>query len=246
MVSAGRGDEVEVAMNRNATRRDALRLLAVTAGGAFATAETFRATRPAAAQGLISGAGVCTLMPETTAGPFYFDPRLDRSDIAEGRPGVRLSMRFQIVDAVCTPLPGVRLDVWHCDAQGAYSGYAGQPGGLDTRGEAFMRGTRRSAADGTVEFSTIYPGWYPGRTSHVHFTAILADGRRSVTGQMFFPDAVSRQIYESVAPYSSRPAADATYNDRDGIARRAGAPALAELTDRNGSLSSALVIAIAL
>jgi protocatechuate 3,4-dioxygenase beta subunit len=235
MVSAGRGDEVEVAMNRNATRRDALRLLAVTAGGAFATAETFRATRPAAAQGLISGAGVCTLMPETTAGPFYFDPRLDRSDIAEGRPGVRLSMRFQIVDAACRPLSGARLDVWHCDAEGAYSGY----------GETFMRGTRRSAADGTVEFSTIYPGWYPGRTPHVHFTAILADGRRSVTGQMFFPDAVSRQIYESVAPYNSRPAADATYNDRDGIARRAGAPALAELTDRNGSLSSALVIAIA-
>ncbi len=232
-------------MKGYATRRDTLRMLAVTAGGAFMTADVFRATRPAAAQGLISGAGVCTIMPETTAGPFYFDPRLDRSDIAEGRPGIALAMRFQIVDAACRPLPGARLDVWHCDAEGAYSGYGGQPGGLDTRGETFLRGTQVSGADGTVAFSTIYPGWYPGRTPHVHFTAILADGRTSVTGQMFFPDAVSRQVYSNVAPYNSRPAGEATYNDRDGIARRAGAPALAELTDRGGGLGSALVISVA-
>jgi hypothetical protein len=173
MLAAGRGDEVggdevEVAMNRNATRRDALRLLAVTAGGAFVTAETFRAARPAAAQGLISGAGVCTLMPETTAGPFYFDPRLDRSDIAEGRPGVQLSMRFQIVDTACTPLPGVRLDVWHCDAQGAYSGYAGQPGGLDTRGETFMRG--RGVRPPTVRWSS--PPSIPAGIPAGHRTSI--------------------------------------------------------------------------
>jgi protocatechuate 3,4-dioxygenase beta subunit len=210
-------------MAKARTRRDALKLIAVTAGGgAFMAGDLFTVLRPAAAQGLITGAGVCTLMPETTAGPFYFDPRLERAAISEGRPGVALSVRMQVVDAACRPLPGARVDIWHCDAGGAYSGYRGQPGGLDTRGESFMRGTQFSDGAGIVGFSTVYPGWYPGRTPHIHFTAILDDRRTSVTGQMFFPDALSREIYETVAPYNARPASQATYNDRDGIARRAG------------------------
>lgn len=224
---------------QGATRREALGMIAVTASGAFVAASM----RPAAAQSLISGAAMCRLMPETTAGPFYFDPQLRRSDISEGRAGVPLTARFQIVSGDCRPLAGARLDIWHCDAQGAYSGYRGQPGGLDTRGQTFMRGTQFAGGDGIVSFSTIYPGWYPGRSPHIHFSAIVED-RVRVTGQMFFPDSLSRDIYSSVPPYSDRAVADAVFNDRDGIARRAGRTALADMARAGERLQSALVVAI--
>lgn len=226
------------------SRRSALGLLAVTAGGGvFLAAEAFRAARPVAAQQpLITGAGVCSIMPETTAGPFYFDPELERRDIAEDRDGLPLALHIQVVDSGCAPVAGARVDVWHCDAQGAYSGYRGQPGGLDTRGETFLRGTQFADEAGIVSFATIYPGWYPGRTPHVHFRVFLPDDR-TLTGQMFFPDAISRALYESHAPYDDRPLDGATFNDRDWIARRAGEAALAELTRSGQSAEAALVIA---
>ena len=228
------------------TRRKAVTLLAVTAGGgSFLAAELFRQARPAAAQArLITGAGVCTIMPETTAGPFYFDPTLERADITEGLAGIPLRVRMQVVDASCAPIAGARVDIWHCDAEGAYSGYPRQPGGRDTRGETFMRGTQMADGDGVVEFSTIYPGWYPGRTPHIHFHA-FPEARSMLTGQMFFPDEVSRQIYADVAPYNSRPVEGATFNERDGIARRAGQLAIAETTWMGGGFDAALVVAVA-
>ena len=107
-----------------------------------------------------------------------------------------------------------------------------------------MRGTQCSPTRGIVAFSTIYPGWYPGRTPHIHFTAILADRRTSVTGQMFFPDASAGNLRDGGALQFTA-ASEATYNDRDGIARRAGRPALAELTRQGAALQAALVISIA-
>lgn len=232
--------------NRTLSRRSALGLLAVTAGGgAFLVAEAFRAARPVAArQPLITGAGVCSIMPETTEGPYYFDPRLERGAIDEGRPGVPLTVRIQVVDATCAPIAGARVDVWHCDANGLYSGYPRQPGGVDTTGETFLRGTQMADGDGIVSFSTIYPGWYPGRTPHIHFKA-FPDRSRVLTGQMFFADETSREIYATVAPYTTRPLEGATFNDRDGIARRAGPAALSQTLRRGQSLEAALIVAVA-
>ena len=68
-----------------------------------------------------SNAGVCLLTPEVTEGPFYFDPRLVRPNIAEGKQGVPITLVLQIVDAGCKPLNGARVDIWHCDATGVYS-----------------------------------------------------------------------------------------------------------------------------
>jgi protocatechuate 3,4-dioxygenase beta subunit len=228
------------------TRRKAVALLAVTAGGgAFLPADLFLRARPgAAAQPLITGAGVCSIMPETTEGPFYFDPRLERTDITEGRAGLPLQVRLQVVDASCTPVPGARVDIWHCDAEGAYSGYPRQPGGRDTSGETFLRGTQFADGQGIATFSTIYPGWYPGRTPHIHFKA-FPDQRSALTGQMFFPDDFSRAVYTGLAPYNARALEGATFNDRDGIARRAGASALAGITRSGGRAEAALVVAVA-
>jgi protocatechuate 3,4-dioxygenase beta subunit len=226
-------------------RRHALGLIAVTAsGGAFMAADLFRTVRPAvAAQPLITGAGVCSIMARTTEGPFYFDPQLDRRDISEGLAGVPLEVRIQVVDAGCRPIPSARVDIWHCDAEGRYSGYPRQPGGADTSGQTFLRGNRIADGDGIAEFSTIYPGWYPGRTPHIHFKAFPSPGQE-LTGQMFFPDDLSREIYATAAPYAARDSGRATFNDRDGIARRAGPVAVAELS-RRAPLTAALVVAVA-
>jgi protocatechuate 3,4-dioxygenase beta subunit len=229
------------------TRRRLFGLIAVTAtGGAFLAAAQFRQARPAAAASgnLITGAGVCAIMPQTTEGPFYIDPKLVRADIAEGRQGMPLRLRLQVVDEACSPLPGARVDIWHCDAGGAYSGYPRQPGGLDTTGQTFLRGTQMADAEGVAVFHTIFPGWYPGRTPHIHFKAFPSQ-QRVLTGQLFFPDDLSRQIYETVPPYSSRRLAGATFNDRDRIARRAGPAALAAMARNGEALEAALVVAVA-
>lgn len=229
------------------TRRRLLGLVAVTAaGGAFFTAAQFSRMRPAvAASGrLITGAGVCAIMPETTEGPFYIDPSLVRDDVTEGKEGMPLRLRLQVVDQGCDPLPGARVDIWHCDADGAYSGYPRQPGGLDTTGQTFLRGTQTADEDGVAAFRTIFPGWYPGRTPHIHFKAFPRDGQ-VLTGQLFFPDGLSREIYAGVPPYSARGTEGATFNDRDGIARRAGPAALAELARDDRALDAALVVAVA-
>ncbi|WP_265518629.1 intradiol ring-cleavage dioxygenase [Nitratireductor luteus] len=228
------------------TRRNVFAFLAVTAGGGtFLTAGLFGRMRSvAAAESLITGAGICSIMPETTEGPFYFDPAQERSDITEGRPGVPMRLRLQVVDAACTPIPGARVDIWHCDAEGRYSGYPRQPGGLDTTGETFLRGTQLADENGIATFTTIYPGWYPGRTPHIHFKA-FPDSGSVLTGQMFFPDALSRDIYENIPPYNDRPLDGITWNARDGIARRAGDAALAEMARAGQRLDAALVVAVA-
>jgi protocatechuate 3,4-dioxygenase beta subunit len=133
----------------------------------------------------------CPVTPEQIEGPFYFDPRLVRQDIAEGRPGLPFRLRLQIVEAAdCTPSARARIDIWHCDAAGAYSGYDSER----TQGERWLRGTQLADGDGVAEFQTIYPGWYQGRAPHVHVKAWLANGRQ-LTSQLYFPDALSGSVY---------------------------------------------------
>jgi protocatechuate 3,4-dioxygenase beta subunit len=166
--------------------------------------------RPARAQ------TACTLTPSQTEGPFYFDPELLRRDITEGRPGAPLTMRLQIVDAgSCAPIPNAVVDLWHADAEGLYSGYLDQgDDGVDTSGETFLRGLQVTNGDGIAEFTTIYPGWYRGRTAHIHFK-VHVDDRTYVTSQLYFPDDVSARVNET-APYAAR-GQNPTTNAEDGV-----------------------------
>ncbi|WP_219765475.1 hypothetical protein [Roseomonas alba] len=103
----------------------------------------------------------CRLTPQAIEGPFYRDPSLERADITEGKPGVKLDLRLQVVEgANCQPLPGARVDVWHGDALGAFSGYPGQTDthAVSTVGQTFLRGTQFADSAGQVAFNTIYPG----------------------------------------------------------------------------------------
>ncbi|MER2267390.1 intradiol ring-cleavage dioxygenase [Methylobacterium oxalidis] len=171
-----------------------------------------------------SGAGgeaeVCVLTPQSIEGPFYRDPRLVRADIAEGRAGVPLRLRLRVVEAgSCQPVAGARVDVWHCDAQGLYSGYPGQGDSraVDTSGQTFLRGSQTTDAAGWVSFDTIYPGWYAGRATHIHVKAFL-DARTMLTGQIYFPDALNEFLYTQVPAYQGRRAERFIVNANDGIA----------------------------
>jgi protocatechuate 3,4-dioxygenase beta subunit len=205
------------------------------------------AAAPAWAQAAADDAGllaanVCLLTPETTAGPFYLDPGLVRQDITEGRPGVPLKVALQVVDAGCRPLDGARVDVWHCDAAGDYSGFARQ-GSRDTLGETFLRGTQFTDARGIAAFETIWPGWYRGRTPHVHYRIFL-DAETLMTSQLFFPDGASEAVFRAPL-YRDRAAGQDTTNATDGIARRAGARAYAQVAEHDGSWRAELVVGVA-
>ena len=161
----------------------------------------------------------CTLTPASVPGPFYFDPKLQRADITEGNPGAPLRLRFLVMDSAnCAPLPGARLDVWQTRADGYYSGYPGQGDkrNIDTSGRTFMRGTQIADARGEATFRSIYPGWYRGRTVHVHFKIII-DDKDLLTGQMYFPDALSQYIFANVGVYR-RKAGRNTFNGNDDLA----------------------------
>lgn len=179
-------------------------------------------TRAQAAESAV-GEPACILTPQAEEGPFYADPKLVRSGITEGRPGVPLTLRLRVIEAgPCTAIPGARIDIWHCDAKGLYSAFPGQSDAhnVDETGKTFLRGTQVTDAAGWVTFNTLYPGWYDGRTTHIHFKVFL-DDRTVLTGQTFLPDALNEFIYANVPEYGGRARQRAVINANDHVVERA-------------------------
>lgn len=153
----------------------------------------------------------CVLTPALTEGPFYFDAGQIRRDMTEGRPGMPLLLALEVVNASsCSPIRDAVVDIWHCDAIGLYSGY----GSEGTAGERFLRGIQVTDANGRAEFDTLYPGFYRGRTVHIHFKIHL-DERTAVTSQLFFPESVNDAVM-ATSPYSDSGTRD-TRNSTDSI-----------------------------
>lgn len=203
----------------NATRRGVLGLLS--AGAALLTPPARAASETAPASANADDA--CILTPQSESGPYYLDPKLVRAEIAEDRPGVPLRLRLRVIEAgSCAPLPGARVDIWHCDARGVYSGYPGQSDThkLDQSGKTFLRGTQMADAAGWAGFRTIYPGWYAGRATHIHFR-VFVDEATVLTGQTFFPEALNEFIYTNVPDYTGRPKQRLVINANDRVATEA-------------------------
>jgi protocatechuate 3,4-dioxygenase beta subunit len=166
--------------------------------------------------------GRCVLTPEAGEGPFYLDPRLLRSDITSGKPGAPLEMAIQVVrTGDCATLANARVDVWHADAIGLYSGYAkqGGVGGVDPEaavGQQYLRGTQFTNEDGRVRFRTIFPSWYGGRTPHVHFKVFLG-GNEVVASQIFFPDEINNEVFAKWDPYRAHVSKRKAFNHNDPI-----------------------------
>lgn len=159
----------------------------------------------------------CVLTPGDAEGPFYAELDLVRRDITDGRPGAPLELRITVVDATtCERIEGAEVDVWHADAAGVYSAFTeqGEDGDVDASAESFLRGVQVTDDDGVASFATIYPGWYPGRATHIHVKVILED-RTAVTSQLYFPDEISTIAYRTAA-YVDRGDKD-TANDEDGL-----------------------------
>jgi protocatechuate 3,4-dioxygenase beta subunit len=213
------GMQKKLTATQRLSRREAFRL--VGAAGAVALVGREIAGRPCAAQGTVS----CVVTPALTEGPFFVDEKLNRSDIRVDptdnsvRPGVplRLKLTVQRVDSTtCTPLTGATVDVWHCDALGAYSDVSGMGNG-STVGKKFLRGYQVTDQNGLVQFTTVYPGWYRGRAVHIHFKVRMNSGSQAYefTSQFFFNEAITDAVYTQ-APYNTKGSPD-TRNSTDNI-----------------------------
>ena len=160
-----------------------------------------------------TAAPACVARPAMTEGPYFVDVMLNRSDIrsdpdtGEVKEGAPLLLTFRVSEIgnnACTPLAGVLVDIWHCDADGVYSGVTDRS--FNTTGQKWLRGYQVTDANGVATFTTIYPGWYPGRTVHIHFkvrTAPDAAQGHEFTSQLFFDDALSDQVLAQ-PPYDAR------------------------------------------
>ena len=172
----------------------------------------------------------CVVRPEQTEGPYFVDERLNRSDIradpTDGRvrPGTPLGLTLRVSRlgaGDCLPLPGAQVDIWHCDALGVYSDV--QDPGFNTIGQKFLRGYQITDARGEARFVTVYPGWYAGRTVHIHFkirTAPVAQRRFEFTSQLYFDDGLTDRVH-AAPPYAAQGPRTAR-NQHDWIFRRGG------------------------
>jgi protocatechuate 3,4-dioxygenase beta subunit len=233
-------DSEEKRMTGKPGRRATMGLLAV-AGAALALRSL-----SARAQ----GRPACVVRPEQTEGPYFVDTQLARSDVrsdpATGQvePGVPLQLTFRVsrLAGACEPYRGAHVELWQCNARGVYSGVADSH--FDATGRKFLRGYQITDADGIARFTTIYPGWYPGRTVHIHFMIRSASGGRAeqFTSQLYFDDLLSDRIFAQ-APYAER-GPRTVRNARDGIYRRGGSQLMLGVSERDGALAATFDIAL--
>lgn len=180
-------------------------------------------------------------------GPFFVhdeerddDASLFRQDIRgqynpAAEPGMDMHLHLRVLDATGTqcnaaPLAGLEVYVWHCDAQGFYSGF-GNPGEQNPdqpyrnrpsqnalyNNARFCRGAGLSNADGVVSFRSVFPGWYNGRDIHIHVMVLkrgsvsrgrtwYRGGDHLFTTQLYFDPALTDQVHRSREPYRRRTA----------------------------------------
>ncbi len=174
-----------------------------------------------------ASAPACVVVPELTEGPYFVDEQLERADIRVDpstgsiSEGAQLDLTFRVTKidgAGCAVYPGAIVDVWHCDSAGVYSDVADP--GFDTTGQKFLRGYLVTDANGIAAFTTIYPGWYEGRTVHIHFKVRSELSERSAlefTSQLFFDDAFTDAVYQQ-EPYAAK-GQRTVLNDKDNIFR---------------------------
>ena len=186
--------------SRLLTRREAIGAVGAAGAAALAFGCGDTPTSPSATTttSTTSTNATCAVTPTETAGPFPSLVDLFRSDIREGKSGTLFTLTIKVVNANngCAAVPNANVEIWHVDAAGDYSQYGTQA----TR--TFLRGIQTSNSNGEVTFTTIYPGWYQGRATHIHVEVTMA-GRSVKVTQMAFPETVNNAVHAS-GVYASR------------------------------------------
>ncbi len=208
-------------IGKTLNRRELLGLLGVAGSGLFLTncsTTAFGGKKIPALQDLPP----CVVKPELTEGPYFVDEKLNRSDVRSDTKsgsiseGSSLEIEFkvsQVSNTECKILSGAMVDIWHCDAKGVYSGVKDWQ--FDARGQNFLRGLQTTDEKGVANFSTIYPGWYPGRAVHIHFK--IRAKNHEFTSQLFFDESLTDKVH-ALKEYKKE-GRGRTRNERDGIFR---------------------------
>ena len=219
-------------------RRQLLELLAAASagvligcGGSVASTTTTTTTSTGA------GSASCVLSPALTIGPYFVDEKLNRSDLTTDTNDTNVTDAIPLALAItvqqysssgCSALSGAQVDLWHADAGGKYSDESSE----GTTGETYLRGYQVTDSSGLASFKTIFPGWYSGRTVHIHAMVRLFDASGNQTfeweTQFFFDPALTTEI-TATAPYSTRGTPD-TSNNQDNIYSQGGSKNLLNLT----------------
>lgn len=156
----------------------------------------------------------CTLIPAETAGPFPLDltenQTFFRQDVREDRTGARHDLKIKIIGLEnCEPMQNIRVNIWHCDKDGLYSGYQTETG------KTYLRGYQITDANGEVNFITVFPGWYTGRICHIHFQAYVSSVYAAIS-QLTYPIEEKNDIYEEYAELYTKGPDPRNFN-QDGI-----------------------------
>ncbi len=216
------------------------------ASGATAVASPTQAS----VSGEATAVPACVVRPALTEGPYFVDEKINRSDIRANTSdgavsdGAMLALTFNVftIGDGCTPLEGATVDVWHCDAAGVYSDV--DDPGFSTVGQDFLRGYQLTDASGQARFVTTYPGWYEGRTVHIHFKIRTEAGGQSYefTSQLFFDDAFTDQVYAS-EPYAAK-GERTLRNDGDGIYQQSNGQLTLTVAETNGGYAATFDIGL--
>lgn len=181
---------------------------------------------------LFSGSSACILTPDVTQGPYYVGGEYIRRNIVEDQEGVSTILDYQVIDVnTCDPVPGVYLEMWHCNSTGVYSGIVASGNGAGTKDESnidktFLRGIQPTDSNGVAQFETIFPGHYTSRATHIHVlihqnATLFGNGtlgnsvKSAHVGQTFFDQDLITAV-ELTAPYSTN-TQDLTTNANDSI-----------------------------
>lgn len=235
-------------VGRILTRRE----LVVLFGAAAAASLTHRVAAQSAGREPSTIIPNCVVHPQQTEGPFFVDERLLRSDVrSDSRTGVvsagaplELTLTVAQISAAgaCAPVAGAQVDIWQCDAVGRYSDVNDRRN--STTGQTFLRGHQITAANGNVQFTTIYPGWYPGRAVHVHFkvrtTATRSSPAHEFTSQFYFDERLTDRVHAR-APYSTH-TGQRMRNESDGPFRDSGTQLLLPVTERGQGYAASFIV----
>jgi len=220
-------------MKRTIGRREALAFIGAAASAAVAVGCGDSPSSPTSGTtgttATTSTNAACAVTPTETVGPYPSLTDMFRSDIREGKAGTTMTLTIKVVNvnAGCAPVSGVNVEIWHVDAAGNYSQYGTQTA------QTFLRGIQTTDGNGEVTFTTIYPGWYQGRATHIHAEVTRGNQSLKVT-QIAFPESINNTVHSQGA-YATGRGTNPTSNTADGIF----ADSLAsELATPSGSPSS--------